>query len=148
MVKNGTVILGEAPANNGWRKSEVAFYDINGKLLPSGVVLQKLLNEINLTLEEVYFTEAIKCYPKDRKYLKKCSDNCKNFLFKQLEIIKPRVILCLGAASTKTIIDIKYKDFSDVVGKEFNINGMKVIPIYYPSPISPMSYKGNIDIFK
>ena len=62
MVKNGTVILGEAPANNGWRKSGVAIYDINGKLLPPGVVLQKLLNEINLTLEEVYFTEAIKCY--------------------------------------------------------------------------------------
>ena len=43
---NKIVILGEAPANNGWRKSGVAWYDINHKLLPSGVVLQKLLKEI------------------------------------------------------------------------------------------------------
>ena len=41
------VILGEAPANNGWRKSGIAWYDVNHKLLPSGIVLQKLLDEIN-----------------------------------------------------------------------------------------------------
>ena len=142
------VILGEAPANNGWRKSGVAWYDVNHKLLPSGVVLQKLLDEIGLKIEDTYFLEAIKCYPKERKYLNKCSDNCKKYLFKQLDVIKTKIVLSLGDSATKTILDIKYKKFSDVVGKEFNINGFKVIPIYHPSPISPMSYKGNIDIFK
>ena len=146
--RNDIVILGEAPANNGWRKSGIAWYDINHKLLPSGVVLQKLLDEINLKIEDTYFLEAIKCYPKNRKYLNKCSENCKKYLFKQLEIIKPKVVLSLGDAATKSILDIKYKKFSDVVGKEFNINGYKVIPIYHPSPISPLSYKGNIEIFK
>ena len=146
--RNDIVILGEAPANNGWRKSGIAWYDINHKLLPSGVVLQKLLDEINLTIEDTYFLEAIKCYPKDRKYLNKCKDNCKKYLIKQLDLIKPKIVLSLGDAATKAIIDIKYKKFSDVVGKEFNINGIKVIPIYHPSPISPMSYKGNIEIFK
>ena len=75
-------------------------------------------------------------------------ENCKNYLFKQLNIIKPKIVLSLGDSATKTILDIKYKKFSDVVGKEFNINDFKVIPIYHPSPISPMSYKGNIEIFK
>ena len=65
------VILGEAPANNGWRKSGVAWYDGNHKILPSGVVLQKLLDEINLKIEDTYFLEAIKCYPMDRKHLNK-----------------------------------------------------------------------------
>ena len=142
------VILGEAPANNGWRKSGIAWYDVSHKLLPSGIVLQKLLDEINLKIEDTYFLEAIKCFPKDRKYLNKCGENCKNYLFKQLNIIKPKIVLSLGDSATKTILDIKYKKFSDVVGKEFNINGFKVIPIYHPSPISPMSYKGNIEIFK
>ena len=146
--KNDIVILGEAPANNGWRKSGIAWYDVNHKLLPSGVILQKLLGEINLTIEDTYFLEAIKCYPRNRKYLTKCSTNCKLFLIKQLEIIKPKIVLSLGDAATRTILDIKYKKFSDVVGKEFDVNGIKVIPIYHPSPISPMSYKGNIDIFK
>ena len=87
------VILGEAPANNGWRKSGIAWYDTNHKLLPSGVVLQKLLDLINLTIEDTFFLEAIKCYPLDRKYLNKCGNNCKKFLFMQLEEINPKVIL-------------------------------------------------------
>ena len=49
-------------------------------------------------------------------------------------------------AATKTILDIKYKKFSDIVGKKFELNDMTVIPIYHPSPISPKSYTGNIDI--
>jgi len=145
--KKDIVILGEAPANNGWRKSGIAWYDINHKLLPSGVVLQKLLDIINLKIEDTYFLEAIKCFPKDRKYLKKCNNNCKKYLIKQLEIINPKVVLTLGDSATKAILDIKYKNFSDIVGKEFNINNIKIIPIYHPSPISPKSYNGNIDIF-
>lgn len=107
-----------------------------------------MLDEINLKIEDTYFLEAIKCYPKDRKYLNKCSQNCKKYLFKQLDIIKPKVVLSLGDAATKSILNIKYKKFSDVVGKEFDVNRYTVIPIYHPSPISPLSCKGNIEIFK
>jgi len=144
---NKIVILGEAPANNGWRKSGIAWYDVNHKLLPSGVVMQKLLDTLNIKLEDTYFLEAIKCFPKDRKYLNKCSCNCRKFLLKQLHTIKPKIILSLGDAATKTILDIKYKKFSDVVGKRYELDGMTIIPIYHPSPISPKSYTGNIDIF-
>ena len=141
------VILGEAPANNGWRKSGVAWYDINHKLLPSGVIMQKLLDMLEIKLEDTYFLEAIKCYPRDRKYLNKCSNNCKKHLLMQLKIIKPKVILSLGDAATKTILDIKYKKFSEVVGKTFILDESIIIPIYHPSPISPKSYVGNVDIF-
>ena len=55
---NDIVILGEAPANNGWRKSGVAWYNINHKLLPSGVVMQKLLNTLDIKLEDTYFLEV------------------------------------------------------------------------------------------
>ena len=101
------VILGEAPANNGWRKSGVAWYDTNHKLLPSGVVLQKLLNLINLTIEDTFFLEAIKCYPTDRKYLNKCGINCKKFLFMQLEEIKPKVILSMIKLLILHLINLK-----------------------------------------
>lgn len=145
---NKILILGEAPANNGWRKSGVAWYDPNNKLLPSGVVMQKLLDIINIKLEDTYFLEAIKCFPKDRKYLKQCGINCRSILNEQISIINPKIILSLGDAATKTILDIKYKKFSEVVGKEYKFGNSIVIPIYHPSPISPKSYTGNIDIFK
>ena len=144
---NDILILGEAPANNGWRKSGIAWYDINDKLLPSGVVLQKLLDIEEKNLEETYFLEAIKCYPLDRKYLKQCNNNCKQYLLKQLEIINPKIILTLGDSSTKALLDIKYNKFSEVVDNQYNLNNYIVIPIYHPSPISPKSYIGNIEIF-
>ncbi len=144
---NDIVILGEAPARNGWRKSGIAWYDVNGKLLPSGIVLQRLLDIVSLKLEDLYFLEAIKCFPKDRKYLSNCSNNCRKFLCMQLEIIQPKIVLTLGDFATKSVLNIKYKKFSEVVGKEFYINDIKVIPIYHPSPVSPMGYKGNLEIF-
>lgn len=36
---NDIVLVGEAPANNGWRKSHKLWCDINGKILPSKIVL-------------------------------------------------------------------------------------------------------------
>lgn len=145
---NDIVILGEAPANNGWRKSGIAWYDSNHKLLPSGVVMQRLLDLIDLKLEDTYFMEAIKCYPINRNYLKKCGENCRSFLIKQLEVIQPKVILSLGDAATKTILNIQYHKFGEVVGKEFFLGDICVIPIYHPSPISPKSYTGNVAIFQ
>ena len=146
--KTEIVILGEAPANNGWRKSGDAWYDKNHKLLPSGVILQRLLKLIDYTLEDIYFLEAIKCYPKDRKYLKGCSNNCRKYLIEQLFIINPQIILTLGDIATRTLLNIKYSKFGDVAGKCYDYNGFEVIPIYHPSPISPLSYNGNVDIFE
>ena len=146
--KSDIVLLGEAPANNGWRKSGVAWYDINHKILPSGVVLQRLFEIIDYNLDDVYFLEAIKCYPRARKYLKECSQNCRKYLTEQLQSINPKLVLPLGDTATKTLLDIKYCKFGDVVGKSFDFNGLEVIPIYHPSPISPLSYNGNEAIFE
>lgn len=55
--------------------------------------MQKLLDIINIKLEDTYFLEAIKCFPKERKNLNTCSKNCKKHLIKQLEEIKPKVVL-------------------------------------------------------
>ncbi len=77
---NDIVLVGEAPANNGWRKSHKLWCDMNGKVLPSGVVLQKLLDIIDRNIFETTFLESVKCYPLERKNLKTCSNNCKNII--------------------------------------------------------------------
>ena len=64
------VLVGEAPANNGWRKSHKLWTDINSKILPSGVVLKKLFDIIDRNIFETTFLESIKCYPLERKNLK------------------------------------------------------------------------------
>lgn len=146
--KSDIVIVGESPANNGWRKSGIAWRDENYKLLPSGRVLQSLLEIIGYSLEDTYFIETIKCYPKERRYLKECSNNCKKYLIKQLSIINPQIIISLGDIATRSLLDVKYSKFGDVVGKSFDFEGCEIIPIYHPSPISPLGYNGNVDVFK
>ena len=145
---NDILLIGEAPANNGWRKSGMLWRDTNGKMLPSGVILQKLFDFIDRQVLETTFLEAVKCFPLDRKNLKICSLNCKQYMFEQIEIIKPKLIITLGEFPTRTLLDFKFKKFSDVVGNVYEVNGYKVLPIYHPSPISPQSYKGNLPIFE
>ena len=142
------LLLGEAPANNGWRKSGMLWKDLNGKLLPSGVILQKLLDILEIDLFDISFTEAVKCYPKERKYLPVCVKSCQKYLSEQIEVLKPKIIISLGNHATRSIINIEYKNFSKVVGKVFKYSDETIIiPIYHPSPISPKSYKGNVPIF-
>lgn len=145
---NDIVLIGEAPANNGWRKSHLLWRDSTGKMLPSGVVLQKLFDVIEKDILETTFLEAVKCYPLERKNLKICSCNCKNIMMRQLEILKPKLIITLGEFPTRVLLGFSFKKFSEVVGTIYEVNGYKVLPIYHPSPISPKSYKGNLPIFE
>ncbi len=121
---------------------------INGKVLPSGVVLQKLFDIIDRNIFETTFLESVKCYPLERKNLKTCSSNCKDIMLEQLKILNPKLIITLGEFPTRNLLNFKFNKFADVVGNIYEVNGYKILPIYHPSPISPKSYKGNIPIFK
>ena len=152
-TNNKLLIVGEAPANNGWRKSGKCWYDVNGKLTGSGKTMSKLLTILNLKLEDVSFIEAIKCYPLSRNNLSVCKNNCYSYLENQIRILNPKVILTLGDTATRSLIkNISYNNFSEVVGKELSVsidNSLyTVIPIYHPSPISPKGYKDNVPIFE
>lgn len=145
---NDIVLIGEAPANNGWRKSGMLWKDITGKVLPSGVVLQRLFDIINRDIFETTFLESVKCYPVERKNLKECSNNCKQYMLNQLDILKPKLIITLGEFPTRNLLEHKFKKYSDVVGTIHKVNNYYILPIYHPSPISPKSYKGNLPIFE
>ena len=145
---NDIVLVGEAPANNGWRKSHKLWTDLNGRVLPSGLVLQKLFDIIDRNIFETTFLESVKCYPLERKNLKTCSSNCKNIMLEQLKILNPKLIITLGEFPTRNLLDFKFNKFADVVGKIYEVNDYKILSIYHPSPISPKSYTGNIPIFE
>ena len=145
---NDIVLVGEAPANNGWRKSHKLWKDVNGKVLPSGVVLQKLFDIIDRDIFETTFLESVKCYPLERKNLRTCSKNCKNIMLEQLKILNPKLIITLGEFPTRNLLNFEFDKFADVVGNIYEVNSYKILPIYHPSPISPKSYSGNVPIFE
>ena len=150
--KTPFIIIGESPAKDGWIESKRAFYNTKQKLQGSGRILEKLLNNINLSISDIYFTECCKCIIEDRKNLEKCSNNCMPILIEQLNDLPCKIILTMGMHPTQAIMNKKIDKFADVVGKSFNITlGNKeylLIPIYHPSPLNPKGYKENVPIFE
>lgn len=149
---SGLLVLGESPAKDGWIVSKRAFYNKEGKFQASGKVLENLLNLIDLTIDDISFTEVCKCIIEDRNKLRECSNNCKDILFKQLEDYDFDIILPMGKHPSEAILGFKIDKLKDVVGKRYEVQiGNKkkiVIPIYHTSPANPLCYKGNEVIFK
>lgn len=144
------LIVGEAPAPNGWRKSGKAFYTTDGKLLPTGRNLNKLLKPYGLTVDECSFTELVKCFVgNNRKLLKECGTKCWPIFLKQIQNRKFNLLLLLG----KETLNI----FNNNGGFKLNIgeisfiilNGKSctVLPIFHPSPIGPYNHINNLAIF-
>ncbi len=150
--KTKFIIIGESPAKDGWIESKKAFFNTKGTLQATGRVLQKLLNHINLNIEDIYFTECCKCIIEDRKILEKCSSNCMPILIEQLNKLPCSIILTMGLHPTQALLKTKIKKFSDYVGKQFNImlggRNYLLIPIYHPSPLNPKGFKDNLPIFE
>lgn len=150
--KSNILFLGESPAKDGWIVSGRAFYNKDGKFQATGKVLEKLLNLIDLTIDDINFTEVCKCIISDRKRLRECSNNCKPILFKQIDELNCDIIIPMGQYPTETILGTKVVRLQDFVGKQFEISFGKstkiVIPIYHTSPANPLCYKGNVPIFE
>ena len=150
--KTNFIIIGESPAKDGWIESKKAFYNTQGKLQGTGRVLEKLLNDIGLTISDIYFTECCKCIIEDRKNLGKCSENCMSILIEQLVELPCDIILTMGVHPTQAMLKTKITKFAEYVGKEFKIElgerEFTLIPIYHPSPLNPKGYKDNVAIFQ
>ena len=150
--KTSFIIIGESPAKDGWIESKHAFYNVQGKLQASGRVLSKLLSILNLSIEDIFFTECCKCVIEDRKQLEKCSENCKTILFHQLKNLNCKIIVTMGKIPTQILLDKRIKRYADIVGKVISLKigdkDFKLIPIYHPSPLNPKGYKDNVPIFE
>jgi uracil-DNA glycosylase family 4 len=144
------LILGEAPAPNGWRISGKAFYTVSNKLLPTGKNLNKLLTPLNVNVENCSFTELIKCYVgKDRKLLTECGIKSWPIFIKQVKSHNFKLILILGVKTLEIFNKLAHSDLQ--IGKlaevELEEIKYKVLPIYHPSPIAPYNHKKNEEIF-
>lgn len=144
------LIVGEAPAPNGWRVSGRAFYTPSGHLLPTGVRLNELLSPLNLDVESVGFTELVKCFVGQKQsLLHECGAKTWDIFLKQVKLTNPRLIIVLGKATHETF-QYLYKqplEFGNIV--DINIAGKprKLLSIYHPSPVSPISRQLNKEIF-
>ena len=103
----------------------------------AGKLLEELLEEIGLTREQVFIGNVLKCRPPDnRDPDPEEIESCKEHLFKQIELIRPRVICTLGNFSTK-LLSGQPEGITNVHGKlrQCSIHDTTVYlyPIFHPA---------------
>ncbi len=99
----------------------------------AGQLLTKIIESINLSRQEVYICNVIKCRPPNNRFPEKDEiSSCYPFLVRQLEVIGPKVICCLGAAAAQTILKTK-SSVGWIRGRFQDYRGAKLIVTYHPA---------------
>jgi len=101
----------------------------------AGKLLNKILAASEFKREEVYIANVVKCRPPGNRLPNPDEVKiCRNFLEAQIRLIQPRIIVCLGAMASQTVIDPRAK-IGQVRGKWFLRNGIKIIATYHPAAL-------------
>ena len=132
------MIIGEAP---GAKEEEVGkpFVGRSGKLLDK--LLQNVGIDINL---DVYFCNVIKCRPpKNRRPTKSEIKENLPWLYQQIKLVNPRIIVLVGATAVAAILKNK-SPISILRGKWINWEGRLVMPVFHPSYLlrNPSKHEG------
>ncbi len=99
----------------------------------AGQLLTKIIEACTLKREDVYILNVLKCRPPDnRTPLPEEVANCRGYLDRQLEIIRPEYICCLGAVAAQTLLDTTMS-IGRLRGKFHAFRGIPVICTYHPS---------------
>lgn len=109
--------------------------DKNGKPFcgRSGELLTNILKACNINREDVLITNTILCHPpKNRNPTPIEAANCRHFLDEQINIIKPKYIICLGAVAAQNLLNTEDK-ISSLRGRWHDYKGIKVLATYHPS---------------
>ncbi|KKW01964.1 MAG: uracil-DNA glycosylase [Candidatus Kerfeldbacteria bacterium RIFCSPLOWO2_01_FULL_48_11] len=100
----------------------------------AGKFLEELLSTINLTRKDVFITNVVKCRPPGNRDPEPNEvDTCTElYLYKQIAIIKPKLIITLGRHSMYRFLPETFK-ISQVHGKPFRRKEQVYLPLYHPA---------------
>ncbi len=120
------VFLGEAPGADEDKQGE----PFVGR---AGQLLNKILEACKLRREDVYILNILKCRPPaNRNPLPEESQNCRRFLHRQLELIKPEYICCLGSVAAQNLLETT-ETIGKLRGSVHQFHGVKVVCTYHPA---------------
>ena len=122
------MLVGEGPGEQEDLKGE-PFVGAAGKLLDD------MLSIIDLHRTNTYIANIVKCRPpRNRDPQPEEQEACIGYLRNQVALIKPRILICLGAVAAKRIIDPDFR-ITREHGFWYNRNGIWIMAIYHPSAL-------------
>jgi uracil-DNA glycosylase family 4 len=99
----------------------------------AGQLLNNMIAAMGLKREEVYIANIVKCRPpanRNPEYVE--ATTCSQFLIKQIDIVRPEVIVALGATAATYLLGVK-QSLSSLRGEWHSARGAKVAVTYHPA---------------
>ena len=122
------LFIGEGPGEQEDLKGE-PFVGRAGKLLDD------MLAMIGLRRQQIYITNSVKCRPpQNRDPLNTEKDACSGYLRRQLELMQPKILVCLGRISAAEIIKPDFR-ITQEHGQFFEKDGMQMMALYHPAAL-------------
>lgn len=121
------MFIGEAPG----REEDIQSRPFVGE---AGVLLTRLIEKMGLKRGEVYIANIVKCRPPDNRDPEDDEiSTCISFIDRQIEIIRPEVIITLGRIAIQSLMKDPSIKITTVRGKFFDYNGIPVMPTFHPA---------------
>ncbi len=101
----------------------------------AGELLTKIINVVlELERKDVFIANIVKCRPPNNRVPTEEEANlCIPYLFKQIDLIKPKIIVTLGATAYKFLTGNHNISISKIRGEVFKFNNKILIPTFHPS---------------
>lgn len=131
------IIIGESSTEDQ-QDSPDKIFPFNNQ---AGESLAKVLTNLNVNEDEIFFMNSVNCFPHrennnikvKRAPTKTERTNCKVFLDYALKMVEPLLIICLGGVATNDINEeIGKQNISKIRGQYFQYHGINVMPTYHP----------------
>ena len=120
------MFVGEAPGGDE---------DIQGEPFVgrAGQLLTKIVEAIGMTREQVYIANVIKCRPPGNRNPEPDEvEQCEPFLFRQIDIIRPKVIVALGKFAAQSLLRTS-DPITRIRGREYKYRDAILMPTYHPA---------------
>ena len=99
----------------------------------AGQLLNNMITAMGLRREDVYIANVVKCRPpNNRQPEREECDTCMPFLLRQIEVIRPKIIVALGATAAKNLLGLN-DSMGNLRGKLYDFRGTKLVVTYHPA---------------
>ena len=105
----------------------------------SGQLLTKILESVGINRDDIYIANTVKCRPpNNRTPLQSEMDACRDYLIRQIQVVKPKIICPLGSAAIKSVLgstDPITKIRGQWITKPVNYmdDDLYIMPIFHPA---------------
>jgi DNA polymerase len=99
----------------------------------AGKLLTQMIEAMGLQRKDVYICNIVKCRPPENRTPEKDEvSTCSPFLLRQLDVISPKVIVCLGSVAAQTLLQTN-RGISHFRGEWLEFRGKKLLATYHPA---------------